>query len=103
MCGILFVVPAIRALLGDPAAGEDPVEAGLLGGDLPQNDMRQDYMRAALSRAPGGGLVATAQSRQDSSMLATLSRSEALIVRAPHAPAARTGEPCRVIRLDRFC
>ncbi len=103
VCGILFVVPTIRALLGDPAAGEDPVEAGLLGGDLAQNDMRQDYMRAALARTPGGGLVATAQSRQDSSMLATLSRSEALIVRAPHEPASRAGEPCRIIRLDRFC
>lgn len=103
VCGILFVVPAIRALLGDPTAGEDPVEAGLLGGDLPQNDLRQDYMRAALARTGEGGLVAIAQSRQDSSMLATLSRSEALIVRAPHEVAARAGEPCRIIRLDRFC
>jgi molybdenum cofactor synthesis domain-containing protein len=33
VCGILFVVPAIRALLGDPAAGDDPGEAALLGAD----------------------------------------------------------------------
>jgi molybdopterin molybdotransferase len=103
VCGILFVVPAIRALLGDPHAGEDPTEAGVLGGDLPANDTRQDYMRAKLERGPEGELVATAERRQDSSMLATLANSEALIVRAPHAPAAKAGERCRLIRLDRYC
>jgi molybdopterin molybdotransferase len=35
-------------------------------------------------------------------MLAILAASEALIVRPPHAPAARAGELCRIIRLDRF-
>jgi molybdopterin molybdotransferase len=103
VCGILFVVPAIRALLGDPQAGEDPTEAGVLGGDLAANDTRQDYMRAKLERGPEGELVATAEQRQDSSMLATLAASEALIVRPPHAPAAIAGERCRIIRMDRFC
>jgi molybdopterin molybdotransferase len=103
VCGILFVAPAIRALLGDPRAGEDPSEAAILGADLPQNDQRQDYMRASLARSREGQLVATAQSRQDSSMLAVLAESEALLVRPPHAPAARAGEPCRIIRIDRFC
>ena len=103
VCGILFVVPAIRALLGDPLAGEDPTEAAVLGGDLSANDTRQDYLRARLERGRDGELVATAERRQDSSMLATLASSEALIVRAPHAPAAKAGERCRIIRLDQFC
>jgi molybdopterin molybdotransferase len=103
VCGILFVAPAIRALLGDPAAGEDPAEAAILGRDLPANDGRQDYMRASLTRTPEGGFAATPHSRQDSSMLAVLAESEALVVRAPNAPAAKAGEPCRIIRLDRFC
>jgi molybdopterin molybdotransferase len=103
VCGILFVGPAIRALLGDPRAGDDPAEAAILGGDLPANDGRQDYMRAALSRSPDGHLIATAQKRQDSSMLATLAESEGLIVRPPHAPAATAGAACRVIVMDRFC
>jgi molybdopterin molybdotransferase len=103
VCGILFVAPAIRALLGDPCAGDDPAEAAILGTDLPANDSRQDYMRAALSRSPEGHLVATAQKRQDSSMLATLAESEGLIVRAPHAAAATAGDRCRVIVMDRFC
>ncbi|WP_375461041.1 gephyrin-like molybdotransferase Glp [uncultured Enterovirga sp.] len=103
VCGILFVVPAIRALLGDSQAGEDPTEAAVLGKPLAENDGRQDYMRAALGRTPEGGFVATAQARQDSSMLSVLAASEALIVRPPRAPAVAAGEPCRIIRLDRFC
>ena len=45
--------------------------------------------------------IAHAENRQDSSMLAVLGRSEALLIREPFAPAARAGESCRIIRLDR--
>jgi molybdopterin molybdotransferase len=114
VCGILFLVPAIRALVGDPRAGDDPTEPAILGCDLAANDSRQDYMRATLgpvqpppdrSAAPSSGPLAAVvpHARQDSSMLAILERSDALLVREPHAPAAAAGEPCRVIRLARFC
>lgn len=103
VCGILFVVPAIRALCGDRSAADDPSEAAVLGGPLPANDARQDYLRAALTRRPDGRFEARAFPRQDSSMLAVLAASEALIVRAPREPAAAVGEACRIIRLDRFC
>ena len=93
VCGILFVVPAVRAFLGDPGAGADPSERATLGGDLKANDARQDYMRAGLARTTDGDLIATAQSRQDSSMLATLAASEALIIRAPHAPSENGARP----------
>ena len=101
VCGLLFVVPAIRAMLGDPQAGADRTEPATLGRDLPANDGRADYMRAGLTSEAGQLPVATPENRQDSSMLAVLGRSEALLVRAPHAPAAKAGEPCRIIRLDR--
>lgn len=99
VCGLLFVAPLVRRLHGDARAGEDPTEAAILGADLPANDGRQDYLRATLEG--GQALVATALPAQDSSMLAALARSDALIVRAPHAPASRAGEACRIIRLDR--
>jgi molybdopterin molybdotransferase len=102
VCGILFVVPAIRALLGDRGAGDDPAEPATLGADLPANDARQDYMRAALAHPPDALPVATAFPVQDSSMLSTLARSDALLIRPAHAPAAKAGDLCRVIRLDRF-
>ena len=101
VCGLLFVVPAIRALLGDARAGADHSEPATLGRDLPANDGRADYMRASLTVEPGRLPVATPEQRQDSSMLAVLGRAEALLIRAPHEPAARAGDPCRIIRLDR--
>ncbi len=114
VCAILFLVPAIRALLGDLKADEDPSEDAILGADLPPNRERQDYMRAslALQSIPLSlareterlmFTVATPHLVQDSSMLSILERSDALLVRPPHAPAASAGEPCRIIRVGRFC
>ncbi|MBB2198247.1 MAG: gephyrin-like molybdotransferase Glp [Gluconacetobacter sp.] len=99
VCGLVFALPAIRTLAGHTAP-HLPEDMAILGGDLPENDRRADYLRATLSRAPDGGLIATAFSRQDSAMLHTLASSEALIMRPPHAPPARAGTPCRIIRLD---
>ena len=48
---------------------------------------------------PDGLPVATPVSHQDSSLLANLTRADALIIRPPHAPAASAGTPCRVLRL----
>lgn len=114
VCAVLFLVPAIRALSGDAQAGDDPTDTALLGTDLSANKERQDYMRASLSleemdaTLPAGTIrltlpVATPHRTQDSSMLSVLEKSDALLVRPPHAPAAKAGEPCRVIRLERFC
>ena len=98
VCGVLFLIPLIRALAGDPQAGADQTEAAVLGCDLPANDTREDYLRATLW--PGAGLpVATPFGRQDSSMLRVLASSHCLVVREPHAPAAKAGEACRIIRL----
>jgi len=114
VCAILFLIPAIRALLGDAQPDADPTETAVLGADLPANGPRQDYMRASLAleefetsltqRTERVLLpVATPHLIQDSSMLSILERSEALLVRPPHAPTAQAGEPCRIIRLGRFC
>ena len=98
VCGVLFLIPLIRALAGDPLAGADQTESAVLGGDLPPNDSRQDYLRATLVGTEGLP-VATPFGRQDSSMLRVLARSHCLVVRPPHAPAAKAGDPCRIIRL----
>ncbi|MBF9197947.1 molybdopterin molybdotransferase MoeA [Microvirga terrestris] len=114
VCAVLFLIPAIRALVGDQRAADDPAEDAILGADLPPNKERQDYMRASLamqdmplSLAQGSERlmlpVATPHLLQDSSMLSILERSDALLVRPPHAPAAAAGEACRVIRLERLC
>jgi molybdopterin molybdotransferase len=102
ICALLFLVPAVRTLQGDPHAGRDASEPARLGADLPPNDARQDYLRAALETRPGELPTVTAHPRQDSSMLSVLARSEALIVRAPRAEAARAGDSVPVLRLDRL-
>ena len=62
------------------------------------NDERQDYVRARLADTDGR-TIATPFGTQDSSMLKTLAAANALIVREPFAPEAKTGDACRVIRL----
>jgi molybdopterin molybdotransferase len=97
VCALLFLKPLIATLLGEKL--RDPSEPAVLGGDLPENDDRQDYLRATLAIEAQGLPKAIALSQQDSSGLAVLSAADCLIVRPPHAPAAKAGDPCRIIRL----
>lgn len=102
VCCVLFVLPMIRALCGDSTAGHDPTIAAVLGEDVPANDVRQDYLRARLRHDSDGLPVATSFKRQDSSMLGILAEAQGLIVRLPHAPPAKKGDPCRVVPLDQY-
>lgn len=96
---ILFLLPALRVLSGLPGA-PPPVSHATLGADLPANDHRADHLRARLSHDSAGNAVATAFTRQDSAMLRLLAESDALILRPPHAPPAKSGETVPIIRLD---
>jgi molybdopterin molybdotransferase len=93
----LFVGPAIARMLGETAVGPRIVRARL-GIDLPANDLRQDYLRAAVTE-DAQGLIATPFGKQDSAMLSALSRSGGLVIRAPHAPAAKAGSDVDLVRL----
>ena len=99
VCAIMFLVPLVRALTGDKRAGADPSRPAILGADLSENDLRQDYLRATITGLAEGLPVATAFTRQDSSMLGILAKAQGLIVRPPHAPALKAGQPCRYIPL----
>jgi molybdopterin molybdotransferase len=100
VCALIFVNPAIGALLGTPPEDE-PLTPAKLGVDLAANDRRQDYLRARLHRNDGGGWIVTPFPVQDSSMLAPLAAADCLVVRQPFAPAAKAGDAVGVIRLDR--
>ena len=97
VCSVLFLVPLIRKLSGRSEL-ERPRETARLGRDLPANDEREDYLRATLSVGPDGP-VATPISAQDSSLMASLSRSNCLVIRPPHAPAAAAGSSCVILKL----
>ncbi|GAA0770855.1 molybdopterin molybdenumtransferase MoeA [Roseibium denhamense] len=98
VCGLLFLKPLIAALLGQGKAAGGTKQA-TLGADLKENDRRQDYIRASLEEDDKGQLVATPFAKQDSSMLALLSKSGALIVRPPHAQAEKAGSTVPVLPL----
>jgi molybdopterin molybdotransferase len=100
VCGVLFLRPLLRALLGDPSASADPSEPARLAAALPANGARQDYVRATLAPGADGDWLATALPDQDSSLVKMLARADALIVRPIGAPPAEAGEACRVIPLE---
>lgn len=97
ICGHIFLVPLIRAMLGLPHHPD--LRAAMLGRDMDTNDLRQDYVRATLTRNDDGTLIVTPFALQDSSMLKFLSDAECLIIREPHAPAMKAGTTCKVMML----
>jgi molybdopterin molybdotransferase len=98
VCTWLFVVPLIRALSGRKVIHHRR-ESALLGRDLGANDVREDYLRARLEKRSDGTLIVTPVNHQDSSLLANLAAAQALVIRAPFAPAAKAGASCEILRL----
>lgn len=96
VCAHLFLRPLLARLSGREYLPD--IRNAVLGSGMKENDHRRDYVRAA-AFSGSSGLVATPFELQDSSMLATLAAANALIIREPHAPAARQGAPCRVLML----
>jgi molybdopterin molybdotransferase len=95
VCGHLFVLPMVRAMLGQPDPAPQPREA-VLTIDLPANGPRAHYMRARLS--PGAGLAGiTPFERQDSALLSILGQADALLIRP--AEDAPRGAGCTVAYL----
>jgi len=100
VCSLLFLGPAVDALSGAPPAPPETMPV-TLASDMPENDRREDYVRA-LARTDGSGrLVADPLSLQDSSNLAGLAAAQVLIVRPPHAPPVAAGETAPAILLER--
>src|SRR5690606_37615348 len=94
ICAHLFLSPLVRRLGGRIYAPDlRPAE---LGQPMPANDSRRDYVRATVALGPRG-LVATPFSVQDSSMLSILAAANALVVRAPDAPAAEIGDRGQIL------
>jgi molybdopterin molybdotransferase len=99
VCAVLFLVPLIRRLAGRQDVAPQ-LEPAVLGCDLPENDERADYLRATLAPGPDGLPVAAPARTQDSSMLVPLAEAGCLVVREPHAKAAKAGSRCSILKLD---
>ena len=97
VCGTVFLIPALRAMLGLGKA-EMPQEAAMLGCDIGKNGPRSHYMRAQLLIS-NRKLICTPETRQDSSLLSVLARADALMVRDPDDPPRKMGDTIKFIRL----
>jgi len=98
----LFLRPVIHRLLGQNGTDTGPAFARL-GATLKANDQRQDYLRATLTRAADGSLIAAPFTKQDSAMLSLIAKADALIIRPPHAPAAQEGDVTEILPLAGGC
>ncbi len=91
VCTHVFLRPAVDKMLG-LEAGALPEQVFELTEDLPANGPRAHYMR---SRVEGGHC--TPAGRQDSALISVMAQSNALLIRDPHAEAAKVGDPVRCI------
>jgi molybdopterin molybdotransferase len=96
VCGLVFLRALLLAMHGRPS--ELPIDPLPVATDLPANDHRADHLRGYWIERDGRRLVAPAE-RQDSSMLATLARADALILRPPHAPPVGAGATVPTVTL----
>jgi molybdopterin molybdotransferase len=100
VCSAIYLRAAMAVMLGLDAEAMPDAATAILGRDLPANGIREDYMRALLSRDGEGRLVASPFERQDSAMMANFARADCLVVRPIKAPPAKAGELVRILRLD---
>ena len=94
VCGEVFLAPALDAAMGLPAQARATQEARLAHG-LDKNGPREHYMRACILE---NGTCEVFEN-QDSSLVATLAKANALVVRPANAAAASPGERVRYIAL----
>jgi molybdopterin molybdotransferase len=86
VCGHVFLVPMLHAMLG---LGQNPRVAlkAPLAHDIEANGRRKHYCRATLR--PEGLYIAD---KQDSSLLSILANANALVIRGLNAPPAHAGD-----------
>jgi molybdopterin molybdotransferase len=101
VCSVVFLAPLLRTLQGMTDAMWKP-EPAVLGADLWANDHRADFLRAASHFDAEGRRVVTPflKKAQDSSFTSVLAQADCLVLRAPHAKAAKKGDVVQVIALD---
>jgi molybdopterin molybdotransferase len=97
VCAILFLQPAIAAMLG--MAHVPKMTKARLNTSLKANGLRQDYIRTRI-KSVDGTLTAEPFTLQDSAMQKIFAQSEGLIIRAPGALEAGEGEEVDVLMLD---
>ena len=97
VCGHLFLLPMIRAMLG---LGEQAPQTSraVLALDVPPTGPRTHYMRARLTPGPALPKI-TPFDRQDSALLTILTQADALLIRPKDGPALQAGSDVEYLPL----
>tara|TARA_B100000676_G_C18080115_1_gene850563 strand:+ start:1175 stop:2389 length:1215 start_codon:yes stop_codon:yes gene_type:complete len=98
VCAMIFLRPALAKMQGLKKVQHE-IHRMISASDLPENDHRQDYLRAKIETTATKDKTIRAFSEQDSSMMATLTKSDALIIREPYAPALKAGESVNILKM----
>ena len=93
VCGHIFLIPVLNALLGLKKQQRQRKTAILMS-NLDANGPREHYMRASVS---SDGISIAQQ--QDSALLSILAKSNALAIRPPFAPAISKGSEIEYISI----
>ncbi|OUT97321.1 MAG: molybdopterin molybdenumtransferase MoeA [Flammeovirgaceae bacterium TMED32] len=96
VCGAVFVRPAIDKMLGIYSDQKSEAKA-LLAEPVPENDERQDYIRAITFINKEGIKVVKAFDHQDSSMMKVLAQANCLIIRPPFDSKRSIGDEVKLI------
>ena len=92
-CAHLFLLPLLRASLGDPSP-QPPLQHGVLGCDVGPAGPRAHYMRAHVDHG-----VLTPFDRQDSALLSVLCTANALLLRPLGDGPRQSGEPAEYLAI----
>lgn len=98
ICSLVFLAPLLAKLTDNPDLVPAPITA-VTQTDLPENDKRQDYLRAIMTKNEAGEAVVTAFSKQDSAMWMKMAQANAVIIRSPFAPAISAGSEVMIVPL----
>jgi len=99
VCAELFLRPLLLAMQGADALL--PMIQARAAAPFPANGPREHWMRARLTPGPGGAMQAEAFPDQDSSLVSVFAAADALVRRAPDAPALAAGELVEALPLAR--
>ncbi len=98
--GLIFMRAAMEVMLGRPFAGLETTTAPLTV-DVPENGPRKEFMRATIETTKDGAWGVNPFEAQDSALLARLAAADCLVIRPPHASAAKAGERVEIILLPK--
>ena len=98
ICSLIFLMPMIAHMSNRQDLTLNFMPA-ICDTELAENDQRQDYLRGEAYQGADGCWHIQPYAKQDSAMLARMTRANAILVRQPFAPALQAGDEVQMALL----